>query len=142
MEKKSKSTEKKSIYSFTKGTQFIKMKSKFLRNLNGDNYMAIKCQNLFLASYLFSVEETITVKPTIKLQDSTQVLKLNTPINFEVTIEMIANVFIRIDFGDGKSTVYQASQLTAADLTANNLFKFTVSNVYKKGQDFTVKLFF
>lgn len=120
----------------------IKAKNRFLRNLNGDNYLAVRFQNIYIASYLITVEEPISVRPTIKLANSEQVLKLNDPVKFEVSVQMVPNAFIRIDFGDGNTVLYTTSQLSAADLTAkSNVYTFTVTNTYKRGQEFTAKLF-
>lgn len=115
------------------------MKSSFLRNLNGDNYIGIKCQNVNLASYLFSIEEPITIAPTMQLVDPNQVLKLNDPINFQITVQTVPNAFIRIDFSDGSVSMYSTSQLSAQD-TVNGTYKFTVSKTFKKGIEFNIKI--
>jgi len=119
------------------GNLVIKLKSNSL--INGDNYFGIKCQDVLLSSYLITVEEPITVKPTLQVQGQAAILRLKVEITFDITVQMIPNALIKLEFGDGNVKYFQTSQLNEID-SVSQTFSFTATNIYRKGQELTAKL--
>jgi len=115
----------------------IKLKSNNL--VDGDNYFGIKCHNVSLASYLITVEDTISVKPTLKVQSDAAIHRLKEELTFDVSVQMIPNALIKLEFGDGNVKYFQTSKLNTTDSVAQ-IYSFTVTHTYRKGTELTAKL--